>query len=139
LVLTSQNPFDRMAYYHNNGDGTFSDRSNASGLASQLGGLYCVQVDYDNDGKMDIFVPRGAWWGADGVVRPSLLHNQGDGTFKDVTHDAGLDSNPGPTQAAAWGDYDNDGYIDLYLGHEMLGQKTMPGALYRNQHDGTFK
>ena len=50
-----------MAFYRNKGDGTFEDRTEAAGLTEQLGGLYCVQTDYNNDGHMDIFIPRGAW------------------------------------------------------------------------------
>ncbi len=131
LVVTSSDPTQAMALYRNQGDGTFADRTAAAGLAAQLGGLYCVQADYDNDGHTDIFVARGGWlrW----PMRPSLLRNNGDGTFTDVTERAGLAAavNAG---SAAWADYDNDGLLDLFIACE-----TSPSRLYRNRGDGTFE
>ena len=50
-----------MAYYRNKGDGTFEDRTQEAGVTDQLGGLVCYQTDYNNDGRMDVFIPRGAW------------------------------------------------------------------------------
>jgi hypothetical protein len=130
VVVTSFDPTVAMAYYHNKGDGTFKDDSHSAGVESQLGGLVCYQTDYDNDGLMDIFVARGAWitW----PVRPSLLHNDG-GHFTDVTEHAGLSAavNAG---AAAWCDYDNDGWLDLFIACER-----QPNRLYHNKHDGTFE
>ena len=61
LAVTSFDPTEPMAFYRNKGDGTFEDRTEAAGLTGQLGGLYCVQTDYNNDGRLDIFIPRGAW------------------------------------------------------------------------------
>ena len=61
LVVTSFDPTQPMAFYRNKGDGTFEDRTEAAGLTDQFGGLNCVQTDYNNDGHMDIFIPRGAW------------------------------------------------------------------------------
>src|SRR5262249_51362161 len=78
IVETSIDPGAPMAFFHNKGDGTFEDRTNVAGLEDQLGGLYCVQTDYNNDGWLDIFVPRGAWLFPQ---RPSLLRNNRDGTF----------------------------------------------------------
>jgi hypothetical protein len=138
VVLSSMGPFDPMSYYRNNGDGTFSDLSVQSGLARQLGGLNCIQTDYDNDGLPDIFVTRGGWMGADGVVRPSLLHNKGGGVFEDVTVKAGLAINPGPTQTAAWADFDGDGLLDVYVGHEAIGKTMLAAQLLHNNGDGTF-
>jgi hypothetical protein len=130
LVTTSMDPGTPMAFFRNKGDGTFEDRTRAAGLEDQLGGLYCVQTDYNNDGWLDIFIPRGAWVCPQ---RPSLLRNNRDGTFTDVTREAGLlvavDS-----QVAAWADFDNDGFLDLFLGGE-----TVPSRLFRNKGDGTFE
>jgi hypothetical protein len=131
LVTTSSDPTSPMAYYRNRGDGTFEERAAAAGLAGQLGGLYCVQTDYNNDGLLDVFVCRGAWLAA--PVRPSLLRNNGDGTFTDVTREAGL-LDPVNSICAAWADYDNDGFLDLFLCCER-----QPNHLYRNKGDGTFE
>ena len=129
IVVSS---FDRampMAFYKNKGDGTFEERT--AGLSGQLGGLYCVQADYDNDGWLDIFVPRGAW--GTGPTKSSLLHNNHDGTFTDVGKQAGV-SMPMSSQVAAWADYDNDGRLDLFVGGEQERSR-----LYHNRGDGTFE
>ena len=120
-----------LALFRNKGDGTFEDRANAAGLANQFGGLYCVQTDYNNDGWMDMFVIRGAWMSQ--PMRPSLLRNNGDGTFTDVTQEAGL-MHPVNAIAACWADYDNDGHLDLFIGCEGT-----PNLLFRNKGDGTFE
>ena len=61
IVVTANHPSEPMAFFRNRGDGTFEDRTKEAGLVTQTGGLYCVQADYNNDGRMDIFIPRGAW------------------------------------------------------------------------------
>jgi hypothetical protein len=131
FVITSQDSTMPMAFYRNKGDGSFEDRTAAAGLTGQLGGLYCVQGDYNNDGHMDIFIPRGAWWPH--PVRPSLLRNNGDGTFTDVTEQAGL-AHPMNSISATWADYDNDGLLDLFVCSDRG-----PNRLYRNKGDGTFE
>jgi hypothetical protein len=131
IVVSTQDVAGTMAIYRNRGDGTFEDRTNGSGLDKQLGGLYCVQTDYDNDGLADIFVCRGAWTRV--AQRPSLLRNNGNGTFTDVTQQAGV-STPVGSQVAVWADYDNDGFLDLFVGGE-----TGRSFLYRNRGDGTFE
>ena len=112
FVVTSSDPTQCMAFYRNKGDGHFEDRTRAAGLDGQLGGLNCIQTDYNNDGYLDIFIPRGAWF--DRPMRPSLLRNNRDGTFTDVTREAGL-SAPVNSICATWADYDNDGFLDLFL------------------------
>jgi hypothetical protein len=131
LVFTSLDPTKPMVYYRNKGDGTFEDRTDAAGLSRQLGGLNCVQTDYNNDGFLDIFIMRGAWLSS--PMRPSLLRNNGNGTFTDVTERAGL-LVPISSNSAVWADFDNDGYLDLFICCE--GQ---PNRLYRNKGDGTFE
>ncbi|MFO0863792.1 MAG: CRTAC1 family protein [Gemmataceae bacterium] len=133
LAVSSWAPSEPMAFYRNKGDGTFEDRTKAAGLEKQRGGLMCVQTDYNNDGHMDIFVPRGSWMPADLCQRPSLLRNNGDGTFTDVTEAAGL-SAPVNSVSASWADFDNDGFVDLFI----CGQRK-PCILYRNKGDGTFE
>ena len=119
-----------MHYFHNNGNGTFSDRTARAGLADQLGGLNLIQTDYNNDGCLDILVLRGAW---ESPQRNSLLRNNCNGTFTDVTAASGLDL-PMQTQTAVWADIDNDGFLDLFIGNE-----TGPSHLFRNKGDGTFE
>jgi hypothetical protein len=131
LVVTDMNPTAPMTFYRNRGDGTFEDRTREAGLAGQLGGLYCVQGDYNNDGHMDIFIPRGAWLSL--PIRPSLLRNNGDGTFTDVTREAGL-LHPVNSISACWADYDNDGFLDLFVCCER-----QPNLLFHNKGDGTFE
>jgi hypothetical protein len=131
LVTTSLDPAEHMAFYHNKGDGTFQERTARAGLKGQLGGLQCVQTDYNNDGRLDIFVCRGAWVAH--PIRPSLLRNNGDGSFTDVTKEAGLDE-PVNSNAAVWADYDNDGWLDVFVCCER-----QPNRLYHNKGDGTFE
>jgi hypothetical protein len=131
VIVTSFSPNESMTYHRNKGDGTFEDRSQEAGVSRQLGGMVCYQADYDNDGNMDVIVPRGAWLPY--PVRPTLLRNKGGGVFVDVTKQAGL-MDPVNCNAAAWSDYDNDGFVDLYIGCE---QQT--NRLYHNKHDGTFE
>ena len=131
VVVTSMNVCEPLHYFHNNGDGTFSDRTKAAGLQDQMGGLNLVQVDYNNDGCMDIFIPRGGW---EYPQRKSLLRNNCDGTFTDVTDASGLGATVTATQAAVWADIDNDGYLDLFLANE-----NAPAQLFHNKGDGTFE
>ena len=140
-VAAGENP-NQLRYFRNEGDGTFSDRTTEAGLDGLVSGLHVVQADYDNDGFLDLLVLRGAW--LDAGHPNSLLRNNGDGTFSDVTEAAGL-LMPAPTQAAAWGDYDNDGWIDLYIGNETRvdavaggGASAYPSRLFHNNGNGTF-
>src|SRR5207302_30588 len=98
-----------------------------AGVGDQLGGLYCVQTDFNNDGFLDVYVPRGAW--LDLAMRPTLLQNNGDGTFSDVTDRAKL-LVPVNSNSAAWADYDNDGNLDLFVCCE-----AQPERLFRNRGD----
>jgi hypothetical protein len=139
VVTSTINPCAPMHFFHNLGNGRFEDRTSRAGLDVQWGGLNVIHADYDNDGFPDLLVLRGGWFGSDGRVRMSLLHNNGDGTFTDVTEAAGLARPAYPTQTAAWADYDNDGYLDLYVGSEADDNGiAYPSRLYHNNRDGTF-
>jgi hypothetical protein len=131
LFVTSFDATQHACFYKNLGDGRFEERSAKAGLEGQLGGLVCYQADYNNDGRLDIFIPRGAWLPA--PIRPSLLRNEGEGRFTDVTAQAGLryDLN---SNSASWGDYDNDGFLDLFVACER-----QPNRLFHNKGDGTFE
>jgi len=115
--------------YHNNGNGTFTEVLNAGGLANVAGDV-CSFADYDNDGFMDVAFS--------GDTNESLYRNNGNGTFTDVTDSAGLIPRQN-SQAIAWGDYNNDGLLDLYISRgDPLGHGLLGGTLYRNNGNGTF-
>ena len=119
--------------YRSNGNGTFTDIARQAGVADSLGGWSALWIDYDNDGAPDLFITRNGW---KGVGKDTLYRNNGDGTFADVTGQAGL-GEMADSFCAAWGDYDNDGGVDLYVARG-ISQKGHPNALYRNNGDGTF-
>jgi hypothetical protein len=138
IVSSTWDPSGQIRFFRNNRDGSFTDRSVASGLQGLYGGLNLVQADYDNDGDVDFLILRGAWLGQGGQHPNSLVRNNGDGTFTDVTFEAGLGVAHYPTQTAAWADYDLDGDLDLYIGNEDSQQVPFPCQLFRNNGDGTF-
>ena len=131
-ILTSN--FDscgEMKLFSRGGAGPFSDRAKAAGLGDELGGLNLAQADYNNDGCRDVLVMRGGW---EIAQRRSLLRNNCDGTFTDVTEASGLARPATSSQTAAWADIDNDGFLDLFVGNE-----DRPAQLFRNRGDGTFE
>lgn len=138
LAVSTFSPSGQLRIFANRGDGRFLERTSQAGLNGLFGGLNMIQADYDNDGDTDILVLRGAWLAEQGQHPNSLLQNQGDGSFVDVTFDAGLAEVHYPTQTAAWADYDNDGDLDLYIGNESTKQLIAPNQLFRNQGDGSF-
>ncbi len=147
IMTSTWDPCGSMAYHHNDGNGSFSDHTSRAGLSGQLGGLNMVQADYDNDGWMDALVMRGGWMRENGRIRMSLLRNNADGTFSDVTVEAGLSRPSYPSQSAAWADYDNDGDLDLFScnesepvrGYDLVTfDVKFPSQLFRNNGDGTF-
>jgi len=130
LVTSSIDSCAPLRFFRRNEDGTFTDRAVPAGLGGQLGGLNILQGDYNNDGRLDILVLRGGW---ETPQRKSLLRNNGDGTFSDVTIASGLAKVATGTQTAVWVDIDNDGWLDLFAGNE-----SGPAQLFRNRGDGTF-
>jgi len=126
--------------FHNRGDGTFEDVTERAGLSELDGVSVALFADYDNDGHKDLFVSR--------TFRPNqLFHNNGDGTFTDVTAKSGLGEDS-CTTVASWADIDNDGFLDLYVGRYVDPRKAIPATfyarngepnrLYHNNGDGTF-
>jgi hypothetical protein len=101
----------------NKGDGTFDDVSKQAGISEYPGGLMIQQTDYNNDGFLDVWVSRGAWYSNFGILPSSLLRNNGDTTFTDVTREVGIWTTR-PSQASTWADFNNDGWLDLYIGNE---------------------
>jgi hypothetical protein len=137
LMCSSMGLREQLHYYHNNGDGSFTERTVEAGLVGEVGGLNIIQTDYNNDGYPDVLVLRGAWMGTEGRFPKSLLRNNGDGTFEDVTEAAGLLSFK-PSQTAVWFDYDNDGWLDLFIGNESNGKDGHRCELFHNNGNGTF-
>ncbi len=135
VVSSSLQACAPMHYHHNQGDGTFADYSESSGLAEQLGAFNLFQADYDGDGRLDILAVRGAWLGPMyGRQRDSLLHQEPDGTFRDATRESGVGARALPTSSAGWADFDLDGDLDVYIGNEGF-----PNELFQNEGDGTFR
>jgi len=146
-VMTSTwDPCKPITYYRNKGDGTFADETESAGLSGQLGGLNITQTDYNNDGWMDVLVMRGGWMKTRGQMRRSLLQNNQDGTFSDVTEAEGLANPAYPSQSAAWADYDNDGDLDMFSCNESMREAgaestalMFPSQLFRNDGEGRFE
>jgi hypothetical protein len=120
-----------LQWFRRDEGGMFVERTAEAGLAGQLGGLNLNQADYDNDGCLDVLLMRGGW---DLPQRRTLLRNNCNGTFTDVTAAAGLLAPVTASQTAVWADIDNDGWIDLFVGNE-----DTPAQLFRNRGDGTFE
>jgi len=137
LMISSWFPTEQLRYFRNNADGSFTERTHEAGLLGETGGLNIVQGDYNNDGYADVLVLRGGWLAKFGEYPMSLLRNNGNGTFDDVTQAAGLLSLH-PTQTAAWADYDNDGWLDLFVGVESTPGNPHHSQLFHNNGDGTF-
>ncbi len=113
--------------YMNNGDGTFTEKGTASGVGSSNNGISAAWGDYDNDGNLDLYVVNF-------YEQDELYHNNGNGTFTDVTYQSGINIIASGNEIdAVWGDYNNDGYIDLYL-----CKYYAENELYHNNGDGTF-
>jgi tetratricopeptide (TPR) repeat protein len=123
------------SFYRNNGDGTFTDVSTGSGLDRCVYGFGLAVGDYDNNGLPDLFVSGLGFFDGQGI----LMRNNGDGTFTDVTKEAGLGM-WGPAFTASWVDYDGDGYLDLFVVNNLGGlfNRKTPNRLFHNNGDGTF-
>ncbi|HWN94216.1 MAG TPA: VCBS repeat-containing protein, partial [Methylomirabilota bacterium] len=138
LVISAWDHKGQLRYFRNNQDGTFKERTSEAGLVGEVGSLNIQQTDYNNDGWLDIWMLRGAWLGTGGRIPNSLLRNNGDGTFTDVTEQARLLSFH-PTQASRWFDFDGDGWLDVFIGNESTDPRDPDWCeLYRNNRDGTF-
>ncbi|MGO9110263.1 MAG: FG-GAP repeat domain-containing protein, partial [Thermoguttaceae bacterium] len=139
--------------YHNNGDGTFSDVTRKAGVGRghRVGAGACF-LDYDNDGRLDLFTSNYVKFSEDKpIVRMSyghriypgpidylpethnLFHNNGDGTFSDVSEESGIAAHPGTGMGAISADYDNDGYPDIFLANDEA-----PNSLFHNNRNGKF-
>jgi len=138
LVMSPLNLDGQIRYFRNEGDGRFTERTTEAGLRGLPGGLNIQQTDFNNDGCLDIWIERGGWYQKQGRIPGSLLHNNGDGTFTDVTELAGL-LRAHPSQTCVWFDYDGDGWLDLFKGNETSDPADPdPCELFHNNRNGTF-
>jgi hypothetical protein len=139
--------------FHNQGNGKFADVTSKAGVASPGFSASAAWFDYDNDGKLDLFVTHYIEWSIEkdqycsldnknkSYCTPQtykgessrLYHNRGNGIFEDVTKRAGLADPTSKALGVALLDYDNDGWMDLFVSND-----TEPNKLYHNNHDGTF-
>ncbi len=126
----SRQPANFNSLYVNKGDGTYRDIAKDAGVAHEGFSFNCSFSDYDNDGDPDLFV--GSIGGPPGAANFVLYRNNGDGTFSDVSKEAGIVLT-GRCTSCFWGDIDNDGDQDLFL-----SRSPDPNVLFRNNGDGTF-
>ena len=148
LYVTS---YGKNILYHNNGDGTFTDVTAKAGVAAGGWSVSAGFFDYDNDGKLDLFVTRYMEWDAKRsktcggewhtycppeefpATTSILYHNNGDGTFTDVSQKSGIAAKKGRALGVAFADYDGDGYTDIFVANDGMQQ-----YLYHNNGNGTF-
>jgi hypothetical protein len=116
--------------YRNNGDSTFSRVTNGNTISGQfMNSTACAWGDYDNDGNLDLFVANYH------DQHNFLYHNNGDGSFTRITNGIVVNDTPGAS-GCGWGDYDNDGYPDLFVSNPFSTNGL--NLLYHNNGDGTF-
>lgn len=141
--------------YHNNGDGTFTDVTRKAGVAGGGWSTGAMFVDYDRDGKLDLFVSRYLTWDFSkdvfcGQTKPGyraychpdqfpaithlLFHNEGNGTFRNVSEESGINRSPGKGLGVAFADYDRDGWPDLFVANDAVAQQ-----LFHNLRNGKFE
>ena len=146
--------FGGNTLYRNNGDGTFTDVTAKAGVGAAGWSTSAGFFDFDNDGRLDIFVARYLEWnfadnrfcgerkpGGRAYCHPDnypgttniLYHNNGDGTFTDVSRPAGIAQPGGKSLGVSFSDFDGDGWPDIYVAND-----SVRCFLYRNNHDGTF-
>ena len=139
--------------YHNNGDGTFTDVTAKAGVGGSGWCTGACFVDYDRDGSLDLMVSRYVQWDFSEVYcgehRPGyraychpdqfepithfMFHNNGDGTFTDLSKKCGIASSPGKGLGVAIDDFDGDGWPDIFVANDSVAEQ-----LFRNNHEGTF-
>jgi tetratricopeptide (TPR) repeat protein len=137
IIASSWGFSDQIKYFENDQQGGFIDKTLATGLKGVSGGLNLRHADFNNDGHLDFIILRGAWFFDQGQIPNSLIRNNGDGTFTDVTISSGIYSEY-PTQTAVWSDFDLDGQLDLFIANESNSTVQYPCELFMNKGDGTF-
>jgi enediyne biosynthesis protein E4 len=148
LYVTS---YGKNVLYHNNGDGTFTDVTAKAGVAAGGWSVSAGFFDYDNDGKLDLFVTRYMEWDTKHnkdcggnfhtycppeefpATTSILYHNNGDGTFTDMSQRSGIAAKKGRALGVAFADYDDDGFTDIFVANDGMQQ-----YLFHNNGNGTF-
>lgn len=143
--------YGKNILYHNNGDGTFTDVTAKAGVAAGGWSVSAGFFDYDNDGKLDLFVTRYMEWDTKHskdcggnfhtycppeefpATTNVLYHNNGDGTFTDVSQRSGIAAKKGRALGVAFADYDGDGFTDVFVANDGMQQ-----YLFHNNGNGTF-
>jgi hypothetical protein len=143
--------YGRNILYHNNGNGTYTDVTEKAGVAGGGWSASAGFFDYDNDGKLDLFVTRYMEWDTKHnkdcggnyhtycppeefpATTNILYHNNGDGTFTDVSQRSGIAAKKGRALGVAFADYDGDGFTDIYVANDGMQQ-----YLFHNNGDGTL-
>ena len=145
--------YGHSTLYHNNGNGTFTDVTATAGVGGSGWMTSAAWVDYDNDGRLDLIVARYMQWDFDDIYcgqrekglrsycHPDLFkgesvllyHNEGNGKFSEVSHQAGVDK-PAKGLGLAIADYDHDGWVDI-----LLTNDSIPEYLFHNRGNGTFE
>lgn len=142
--------------YHNNGDGTFADVTKKAGVGASGWSTSAGWLDYDRDGRLDLFVGRYVEWDFEigsvycGEIRPGyrafchpdnfkgatniLYHQRPDATFEDVSLKSGIETPGGKALGVAFADFDNDGFVDIFVANDSVRQ-----SLYHNNGNGTFE
>ncbi|MFL6208521.1 MAG: CRTAC1 family protein [Pyrinomonadaceae bacterium] len=145
--------YGRNILYHNNHDGTFTDATDKAGITSASWSTCATWFDYDNDGKLDLFVSSFVQYTKEmscgnnrlgqkyycipRIFKPQpshLFHNNGNGTFTDVSRESGIVGSPGKSFGAVATDINNDGLLDLFVAND-----TMPNFLFINKGGGKFE
>jgi hypothetical protein len=151
LLVTS---YGGNVLYHNEGNGTFTDVTEKAGVRGSGWSVSAGFFDYNNDGRLDLFVTRYLDWTFENnrhcgdrvpgyraychpdnfrAVSNMLFRNNGDGTFTDVSKQSGIANEEGKSLGVAFGDYDNDGWMDIFVAND-----SVPCFLFHNNRDGTF-
>ena len=140
--------------YHNNGDGTFTDVTRVAGVAAGMWSASCAWGDIDNDGYADLYVTRYVDFTVQNnkvcplverqpaychpnvynALPDILYHNNGDGTFTDISRESGIGVVAGNGLGVVFGDYDNDGWVDIYVAND-----STPNFLFHNKGGGVFE
>lgn len=138
LMVSSWGFEDQIRYFENDTKGGFIDKTSYTGLVGVTGGLNLKHADFNNDGNLDFIILRGAWLDKYGGIPNSLIMNNGDGTFSDVTMESGIYSLH-PTQTAIWADFNLDGWLDIFIANESNANEENNCELFLNNTDGTFR